>query len=301
MYKNIHVIINPASGQAKPILRPLNDVFNEYKTAWHTSVTTPEINATELTQNAIKNDADLIVACGGDGTVKEVINGLAEHDIPLAILHGGTGNAVAYNLGIPADIAEATALIFEDHTLKSVDLGKATCENDPDNVGYFILRMSVGLQPKILESATRELKSQFGNLAYIIAGLRELSNPESLSFEILIDGEQVTGEGLMCIVANSATIGGNNSFDFAPNVDVGDGLLDVFVFDTKFESLVSMVNSSLAQNETGYPYRWKGKEIQVKMKQAGDATLDGEPFAQTPINICVIPEAVKVIVPKIEG
>lgn len=298
MYKNIHVIINPASGQPKPILHPLNKVFNQYDVNWKASITTPKINATELTQNAIKNGADLIVACGGDGTVKAVVNGLVEHDIPLALLHGGTGNAMAHNLNIPSDLAEATSLIFNDHTLKSVDLGKATCESDPDNIGYFILRMSVGLQPKILETATRELKSQFGNLAYIIAGLRELGNPESLAFEILIDGEPVTGEGLMCIVANSATIGGNNSFEFAPNVDVGDGLLDVFVLDTKFESLVSMVNSSLAQNESDYPYRWKGKEIQVKMQNEGDTTLDGEPFAQTPINICVIPDAVKIIVPK---
>ena len=296
-FRNIHAIINPASGQPQPVLHAMNKVFYEHKLDWQVAVTTHQLNAQQLTQQAIDEGADLIIAYGGDGTVKEVVSGLVNHDVPVALMHGGTGNAMANHLGIPADLEKALRLIFEPHDLRGVDLGRAINQEKPDEPGYFMLRASAGLQQKLLETASRELKDQFGNLAYIIAGLKSLSDPEQINFQLTIDGAEVEGDGLMCMIVNSAAVGGPRGFNFAPEVDCSDGLLNVFILDGKFESIVSMVNSALGQDISLFPHHWQGKEICLQVASPQPTVLDGEPFAQTPLKVSVIPQAVQVIVP----
>lgn len=296
-YKNIHVIINPASGQPEPVLHTLNKVFHDHGVEWHVSLTSKLGDGIRLAQEAVQAGADVVVSYGGDGTVTEVVNGLTDSDIPLGILHGGTGNAMAYKLGIPADLTEAAELIVGEHQLKSVDLGKVFCGNNPDVTGHFILRSSIGLQNVLLDKATQELKGQFGNLAYVMAGLQSLAESKPMTYKITVDGEEVTGEGLSCMVTNAATVGGRNSFDFAPGVDPGDGLLDVFVLDSRFESLISMLGSNIGKDLDQFPQHWRGKEIILEADPPQKVTLDGEEFGETPITATVIPGTIQVIVP----
>ena len=83
----------------------------------------------------------------------------------------------------------AVELIIGEHQLCAVDVGQVTCQEDNDTVGYFMLRMSMGLQTKILETASRDLKSQYGNLAYVMASIRELNKSEKSDYHFTIDDE----------------------------------------------------------------------------------------------------------------
>jgi len=296
-FKQVHLIINPGAGQPEPILHTVNDVLYESDLHWQVSVTTAKKDGTTLTKEAIADGADCIVAYGGDGTVKSVVNGLMDSDVPLALLHGGTGNAVAHELCVPKDLKTALGLINGDHKIRQLDVGQVTCDNDKDHPDYFLLRSSIGMQNNLLKEATPELKERFGNIAYLAAGLKSLAGSDKTRFRLTIDGETMEAEGLTCIIANSAAVGGSVNFAFAPGVHPDDGELDVFVLDTGLESLISMMNSSLGENLDDYPNHWCGKEIRVEMDEDATVSLDGEEFGDLPITATLIPQAVRVIVP----
>ena len=296
-YKNIHFVINPAAGQPEPVLHIINKVLYPHEIEWGLSVTREDGDGAKLARKAIEQGADLIVSYGGDGTVKDVANGLLDTDVPMALLHGGTGNAMAYELGIPADLEQAVELIVGEHTLCAVDVGQVTCHADPDTVGYFMLRMSMGLQTKILEAANRELKTKFGNLAYVMASLQELRTSESLTYRMTIDGEEVTGQGLSSLIANSAHVGGQANFSFLPKVNPLDGLLDVLVMGDSFVEAMGMIGSALQIEGAQFEQHWQGKEITVHEPESQLITLDGEIFGETPATIKIIADAVKIVVP----
>src|SRR5512138_292830 len=110
-YKKIHVVINPASGQNQPILNVLNDVFHAAGVEWNVSITHKGGDATRQAREAAASGVDLVAAYGGDGTQMEVANGLLGTGVPQAILAGGTGNAMAHELGVSLKLREAAELI----------------------------------------------------------------------------------------------------------------------------------------------------------------------------------------------
>jgi YegS/Rv2252/BmrU family lipid kinase len=296
-YKNIHFVINPAAGQPEPVLHIINKVIYPHNIEWDLSLTHADGDGAKLARKAIEQGADLIVSYGGDGTVKDVVNGLLDYDVPMALLHGGTGNAMAYELGIPSDLEQAVDLIVYDHELRAVDVGQVVCDADPDTIGYFMLRMSMGLQTKILETASRDLKTKYGNLAYVMASLQELRVSETLTYKMIIDGKHVEGNGLTSLIANSAHVGGQANFTFLPTVNSADGLLDVLVIGGSFLGTMDMIGSALKIEGANFEQHWQGKEISVEEPIDQLITLDGEMFGQTPARVKIISNAVKIIVP----
>lgn len=299
-FNNVQLIVNPAAGQPKPILHTVNRVFREHDINWDIALTRADGDGAKLARQAVADGADLVVSYGGDGTVKDVLNGLMDAAVPLAILHGGTGNALAYELGIPDELDDAVALICTENTLRGVDVGKVVCDDDPDTSGYFLLRTSIGLQTEVLETASRELKTRYGNLAYVIASVQSLSNPQARGFHFTIDGESVEVEGLTCMVTNSASVGGDIPFSFAPSVDPGDGRLDVFVFDARLDLdgiLTGLRGGSLSDTFDKILQHRHGREIRVEVEPQQTATLDGEVFGKTPLTATIMPGAVQVVVP----
>lgn len=299
-YQHVYLIVNPAAGQPKPILHAVNKVFHEHAVDWEVLVTTAKLNGAQLARQAVEEGCDLVIACGGDGTVKEVINGMIGSNIPLGLLHGGTGNALAYRLGIPQDIEQAAALIVGDHTLKPLDVGKVVTDAQPDDVDYFTLRAGVGIQQQILQAASRDLKDRFGNFAYVLAGLQSLSEVEQNThrYHLTIDDEQIDVNGFTCMVVNCAAVGGANNFEFAPNVDPFDGQLDVFVIDADFQSLMAMLNSMISGNAESYKQRWHGRKVRVEVDGQQNVAVDGEPFGEAPFTAEIVSQAVEVIVPR---
>ncbi len=296
-FKNIHFVVNPAAGQPEPVLYMINKVLYPHELTWSVSLTQADGDGKRLAKQAVDNGADLIVAYGGDGTVKDVVNGLLDTDIPLALLHGGTGNALAFELGIPKSLENAVELIVSDNRLRYVDVGQVICQEDSDTIGYFMLRMSMGLQTKILETASRDLKSQYGNLAYVMASVQELRNSEKSNYHITIDGEEIETQGLTVLIANSAFIGGQANFSFAPAVNPYDGLLDVMIIDDNFDDVIKMVGNALEIDRLDSNPSWQGKEIVVSSPEGQLITLDGERFGHTPATVKILENAVQVLVP----
>ncbi len=298
-FKRIHIIVNPASGQDRPVLSILNDAFHDSGVEWEVMVTQATGDGRRYALAALAAGVDVVGVYGGDGTVGEVAGALVGTDLPLAIFPGGTANVMSVELGIPSDPAEACALISRSTgVVRAIDVGRMGDQ-------YFLTRLGMGLEATIIQQTDRAQKDRMGWLAYALNGLRELANPNPARYQITLDGQVIETEGLVCMVANSGILSpnsgipGRSTLSFAPNVSISDGLLDVLVIRSgDLPSLFSVAASIMAGNEDAARLlHWQGQAVSVVADPPQTIQLDGELVGDTPLSALILPLALKVIVP----
>lgn len=306
-YENVHVIINPASGQNEPILNVIDEVMHEHEVPWQAQVTQEPGDATTMTKEAVAQGADLVVCYGGDGTLMEVINGLIDVDVPVGILPGGTGNAVAIELNIPAELRQAVEVAVTSDNLRRMDLGRVDDR-------YFIMRVFTGIGED--QVATREMKDKYGLLAYPISAFKFLEGMEEVDYRLEIDGKSVTAKAVLCYVDNVGSIGGMRSSEVIEpitadiraitgresakaDVDPWDGLLDVILLSSEANKIMAMASYllNIGQNEQHVDC-WQVKRVRIDADPPQPVRLDGETFGETPVEIEVVPSAVTVVLPQ---
>jgi diacylglycerol kinase family enzyme len=134
-------------------------------------------------------------------------------------------------------------------------------------------------------------------MAYFIATAQAVYESKDITYDLVIDGEAFSVSGLSCMICNVSTIGGGASFDFAPQVEPGDGLLNVFVFDRNTNNVLAAIKSSVEMDLSQYPSHWAGREISVRTSTPEAVSIDGEALGETPIQVHVLPQVVRVLVP----
>jgi YegS/Rv2252/BmrU family lipid kinase len=291
-YKKVHVVINPAAGQDEPILNVLNDVFHPAGVTWDISLTHKSGDATRLAAEAAASGADLVAAYGGDGTQMEVANGLLGTGVHQAILPGGTGNAMAHELGVSINLAEATKLIVTSPKRRAVDLAKIGDQ-------IFMLRAYTGLSAD--DAASREKKDKYGQLAYVQAALKFIKDVPETHYRATVDGEVIEGEALICFILNAGSIGGVMGLEIPEigDVDVSDGYLDLYAITKGVKPLRAIYKYLLHRDyDTNVGvYSWRGKEITIEAASEQDVWIDGEVGGKTPFSVTVIPQALEIVVP----
>jgi diacylglycerol kinase (ATP) len=288
---HVQVIVNPAAGLDDPILKTLNTAIHEHGASWDVSITNARGDGTRLAQEAIANGADVVAACGGDGTLMEVAAGMVGSDVPLAFLPAGTGNVMASELRIPRRLDKAASLLFDPASvIRPVDLGQV-------NDRYFIMRASIGFEAAVVEKTTREMKDRFGLLAYGVAILQALSEPLKARYHLTLDGEAVEVEGFSLLIANAGSIGRLNLV-LNSTITLDDGLLDVMILNDHPESVLSIAASVIQLDEfTAALQHWQAKEVTITCDRPQTVQGDGELLGQTPVTARVVPQAVRVITP----
>jgi YegS/Rv2252/BmrU family lipid kinase len=292
-FKRIQVIVNPAAGKNEPILNTLNDKFKEYGVKWDARVTHEEGDATRLAQEAVADGVDLVASYGGDGTISEVTRGLINSGVPLAVLPGGTANALAMGLGVPFNLPGAIDAIFRSR-VEEMDLGEA-------NGKTFVLRVDMGLSTQVALQTTRELKDRFGVVAYVISGLQAITQPQTTTYQLMVDGQEIEVEGVACIITNHNELGALG-LKFVPNVRAGDGLLDAFVVKDTI-SVFAAAAAQLTGADTGEQepqglQHWQGKHFTVHAVEPQDYSLDGDPVGKSPLAVKVLPQVLRILVPE---
>jgi len=296
MARQIRVIVNPAAGQPEPILSILNKVFQESGVEWEVAVTHKEGDGTRLAEQAARQGVDAVAAYGGDGTVMEVVNGLIGSDVPLGILPGGTGDILSVELEIPRALEEAAKLVSTaEPRIRRLDVGK--CGNR-----YFLLRLSTGLTARQIGMATREMRDQYGKLAYLVAALRALPSAAPVRYHFTLDDEQRDFEGVTCVVANAGSVG-IPGLSLAPEIRIDDGMLDMLAIrDVDLESLSSLAASIAAlPPEATELNHWQARQITIDSDPVQPVVADGEDIGETPVTVEAVPQAVSVIVPGSHG
>ena len=294
-----HLIFNPVSGQGNSE-QDLDLIQKLLEPQLHLEIhlTTPDISPEQLAKEAIAAGADLIIASGGDGTVSAVAGAVISTGVPLGIIPRGTANAFAAALGIPiaiAPIRNACQVILAGKT-RVVDV--ARCNGFP-----MILLAGIGFEADTVERASRELKNQWGPLAYVMAGWEQLNEHELFNVEIEIEGNLQKFQAGAITIANAAPPTSVLA-QGAGQVIVDDGLLDATITTaaTKFEAVTTMVNllgSALIKTGSNQEntISLRAKHIKVNAFPAQKVVLDGEIIGTTPIEVECIASGLKVIAP----
>ena len=293
--KKIKLIINPASGRqsmekkidnlCKYLLDDgyiLGKFFTEKK-----------YDAMFAAKEACSGDFDLIVACGGDGTVNEVVKGImiSEKKLPLAILAGGTVNDFANYLEMPKTAVGFYKLIKRNEQV-DVDIGKV-------NDGYFVNVVAGGLLTKIAYQATSDMKAVLGRLAYYLEALKEIASEGLDPVNVKIVSEEFVSEEkiLLFVVSNSSSIGGFKKL--APEASILDGLLDVVLIkNADLAELANIFVNVLTGEHIRHPKvtYYKTRELTINSQNNIFIDIDGEFGGELPVHFKVMPKSLKILV-----
>lgn len=287
-YKRIHVVINPAAGKDEPILNTLNRVFHKYGVDWQISITKKSGDATQMTREAVADGADLVAGYGGDGTQMEVADGVLGSDTPMAILPGGTGNAMSFELNVPRQLEQAAELICTSSNQRKIDVVKIGDQ-------HFMLRAYTGIEES--EKTTREDKDRYGNLAYISDTLKGIKNPPFAHYRLNIDGQLIEEDAITCLILNAGSTGGIN-LHANQRISVSDGLIDVFMVNKDLSAVGAVASYMLNVGKSqASVHHWVGREVTVEAEPPQTTWIDGELYGRTPFTLSVIPQAVSIVVP----
>jgi diacylglycerol kinase (ATP) len=291
------VVLNPAAGQDQPtrVRRLLGGAFAVRGAAFDLVETTGAGDAERYARRAVELGYAKVVAAGGDGTIAEVITGLAGSDVSLGIVPQGTGNQLAFNLGIPPDVERAVEVVVHGHS-RPMDLGQL------GDGRYFALMASAGWDAEMISLATRELKDRWGFGAYLYAGLRQAVSTRPALFHITADEREFSIRAVSVIIANAGQLVYEllpMDLRIGPGVSFHDGLLDVCIFAPKnLPDVASMLFKVARRRYTGDERMvyLQAREIRVEAEPPVVTQVDGDVAGETPLVARAAPGAVRVLV-----
>ncbi|WP_127588607.1 diacylglycerol kinase [Paenibacillus koleovorans] len=293
MSKRARLIYNPTSGREE-MKKKLHDILHRLERGGletSTHATSGEGDATLAAAEAVERGFDLIIAAGGDGTLYEVINGMAEkkNRPPLGILPMGTTNDFARALGIPRNWEFACDLILQQHTM-TIDVGKM-------NSRYFINIAGGGSMTELTYEVPSKLKTMIGQLAYYIKGLEKL--PRFRPVELSFRSEELTmhEEVMMFLICNSNSVGGFERL--APDASMSDGLLDVLILRRcNLAEFIRIVSAALRGEHLNddHVVHFKTRRLEITSTDYVQMNLDGEFGGTLPSVFSVLPNHLQIYV-----
>jgi diacylglycerol kinase (ATP) len=259
--------------------------------------------ATKIARQAVDQRRGMVIACGGDGTINEIVNGLARSQVPMALLPAGTANILAKELGIPWDIPRAARLIAGGQ-VRRIALGMAlpTGGNHSSNMSsegrYFLSVAGAGPDGAIVNCVHQGLKKSTGVVAYWVEGFRQLFRYGFPQMQVHSAGKH--RQATIIVVGRTAHYGGPFKIT-----------TEASLFEDSFEFLTHSTRSRL-----GYlaclPAMWMGtlrkrdgietwKATDVICESVGTepvyAQVDGEPVGALPITFRIVPDALSIVTP----
>ena len=282
------VISNPASGGAIDD-GELHEAFEHHHVTW--SPTTEDDPGTGQAAAAVDAGARTVVACGGDGTVRAVMESLAGTRTALGVVPLGTGNLLAANLGL------IDGLDAVDHAVngiqRRIDVGTVNGER-------FAVMAGMGFDAVMIRDADSSTKRRFGSVAYVISAIRNM--PATLTHaSVDVDGERVwSGRTAMVLVGNCGSVTGG--LEVFPDADPHDGTLDIAVLSAKRLRDWASVMWRMVRRRAQRPdlvARFTGTSVRVVLAEPMPYELDGEDRPPTvELHFAIEADALAVRVPE---
>ncbi len=245
--------------------------------------------AEALARHAAQEGFEKIVAAGGDGTINEVVNGLAGSNAALGLLPIGTMNVFATELGLPAhDLALCWRIIQGEHT-RLVDLPSA-------NGKFFVQLAGVGLDAQVVKETSLTLKRSFGPLSYLISAAQIAARQPPRLF--LESENSPIDEGSFVLVGNGRLYGG--PFPFFKQAIIDDGLFDVVVFkQLGYLEIIKYLQDVVFSSEIRVPEieYFQTRRLRVTSDREVPVELDGELVGNCPVEFQVRERTLRVLTP----
>jgi len=227
-----------------------------------------------MTRQAVDAQVDLVIAAGGDGTVRIVADGLAGTGIPMGLIPAGTGNLLARNLDLPLDEGTAIETAFARHT-RQIDLVKITV--DDRDVEHFAVMAGIGVDAMIMDETDDKLKDKIGSVAYFAAARKALKRLPVRCTVQLDDHRPVKRRSMQCIIGNVSDLRGN--ITLIPGAKPDDGLLDLYVASPHnvrhWLKLALRLVTRRAKKDDQVDQH-SGKVVTIKVEGAENFQLDGD-------------------------
>jgi diacylglycerol kinase (ATP) len=278
------IIINPAARGAKARVRLLERIARDVVI----KTTAGPGDAEAQAERAVDQGYETIVAAGGDGTINEVVNGIATAPVHLGILPMGTVNVFAMELGIPFNL-EAAWKVIRARKVRAIDLASA-------NGHLFVQMAGVGLDAQIVQRNKKDIKAVLGPLSYLLTAT-QVAAEKPPRLRVSYDGHP-TVEGSFVLVGNGRYYGG--PFALFNEADPQDGLLDVCVFrHMNYLHLMRYFRGALFGSLSRFSdvHYFKARRLLVKADRAVPLEADGELAGHAPVEFSVRRRKLKVLVP----
>jgi diacylglycerol kinase (ATP) len=203
------LIFNPTAGRARGVrsgaLERARKVLAQQGIESELAPTDGPGSAPGLARRAVRQQRHIVIVCGGDGTLNEVVNGLAGSSVPLALLPAGTANVFAKELGIPWNIERAASLIGGSR-FRRISLGHVKAAELEKDGRYFLSLAGAGPDGAVVRAVDPNLKDRTGTIAFWIEGLRQLASYRFPRFRV--NSENETAEGTLIIAGRTKHYGG---------------------------------------------------------------------------------------------
>jgi diacylglycerol kinase (ATP) len=295
------LIVNPTAGGGRA-MRKLDEarlVFRKAGIETELHTTTAAGEATAMARRAVEASRQLVIVCGGDGTVNEVVNGLACSQVPLAVLPAGTANVLAKELSLPWNLPRAAERLI-GAPYRRIALGLAIPEKSSGEPRYFLSVAGAGADGALVAAVRPEIKLKAGILAYWQEGLRQLTKYDFPLFRTSMTGHTTNIDASLVIVGRTKNYGG--PFKITTEADL---------LSSEFE--LAFVTTRSAWTYMSYlPLIWLGKlrgarhvkffktnSLQCASHNGSQVhvQVDGEPAGRLPVEFRIVPDALTLAIP----
>jgi len=293
--KRARIIYNPTAGREQikkelPTVLEMLEVAG-YETSAH--ATTGEGDAKKAAEIAVERQYDLVVVAGGDGTINEVVKGIAEQDYrpTVGVIPTGTTNDFARALQIPRDIKKAAEILAEGQSMK-LDIGKVNDE-------YFMNIAGGGKLTELTYDVPIKLKTVLGHLAYYVKGIEMLPSLKPVRTILEFEDEVIDEEIMLFLIANTNSVGGFEKL--APDARINDGYFDVLILkEVNLPEFIGIATAALRGNhlENEHVIYRQAKKIKVTPEDKMLLNVDGEYGGELPGELINLHQHINFIVPQ---
>jgi YegS/Rv2252/BmrU family lipid kinase len=284
------VIGNPSAGACgESVIRSVAAFLRRYARRVEVGVTRARGDAEALCREAVRAGSDLVVAAGGDGTINEVVNGLAGSDATLGIVPLGTANVLALETGIPTDPERACRLLLHGRP-RALSLGLAGRR-------HFVLMAGAGFDGLVVYSIAKAAKKRPGKGAYVAAGLRALLTARVPLLSVTAPGmPDLTGTGI--VVGNGRLYGG--TFSVTPGARLEEPRLQVCLFKSRRRIDWAGYAWGVLRGRHhlyGNVSLFKTERVRVTSEEKVYVQADGDLLGTLPMDFSVAPYRLNVVLP----
>lgn len=249
-----------------------------------------------ITRQAVAAQVDLVIAAGGDGTIRYVADGLAHTGIPLGLVPAGTGNLLARNLNLPLEEVEAIEVALGGQ-VRQVDLVKITVDDRAPE--HFAVMAGIGIDAVIMGETDEGLKDKVGSAAYFVAAAKALGRLP-VRMTVQLDGSRsIRRHAMLCVIGNVGTLRGN--LTLIPGASPDDGLLDLYIASPRrFRHWAKLALRLLTRRpkKDDQVDQHTGKRVRIMINGKDNYQLDGDVVGESTILDAEIqPGALAICVP----